>query len=183
MLHSFRKKISRSAIRWSILLLLSFIAAGAGRPVFNIADYGAKKDGSEPATDAFRQAIQAAKAAGGGTIFVPAGKYNSGPIELFSNMTLDLDAGATIAFPVAPIPFVNTRYLGVEALAPMPLIGGHDVENVAVIGRGTITTGDYEAWRKAYKDAYDEYLKLHKGAIATSGDESASANGPRSSPD
>jgi hypothetical protein len=178
MLHSFRKKISRSAIRWSILLLLSFIAAGAGRPVFNIADYGAKKDGSEPATDAFRQAIQAAKAAGGGTIFVPAGKYNSGPIELFSNMTLDLDAGATIAFPVAPIPFVKTRYLGVEALAPMPLIGGHDVENVAVIGRGTITTGDYEAWRKAYKDAYDEYLKLHKGAIATSGDESASANGP-----
>jgi hypothetical protein len=33
-------------------------------------------------------------------------------------MTLDVDAGATIAFPVMAIPFEKTRYLGVEALAP-----------------------------------------------------------------
>ena len=94
---------------------------------------------------------QAAKAAGGGTIYVPAGKYTSGPIELFSNMTLEIDAGATIEFPVAPLPFVKGRYLGVETLMPMPLIGAHDVENVAVTGRGILTTADYEAWRKAYR--------------------------------
>jgi polygalacturonase len=155
------------------------VAASSGRQLFNIADYGAKRDGSVLATEAFRQAIQAAKAAGGGTIYVPPGKYISGPIELFSNMILDIDAGATIEFPVAPLPFTKGRYLGIETLTPMPLIGGHDVENVTVTGRGTVTTGDYEAWRKAYKDAYEEYLKARKGVVSTHGDESGSANGPR----
>jgi polygalacturonase len=184
MLHSFRKKLFTIPTLWSILLTLPSctptyaLAAGSGRQLFNIADYGAKKDGSVPATDAFRQAIQAAKAAGGGTIYVPAGKYTSGPIELFSNMTLDIDAGATIDFPVAPLPFTKSRYLGVETLAPMPLIGGHDVENVTVTGRGVLTTGDYEEWRKAYKGAYEEYLKARKGVVSTGGDESGSANGP-----
>jgi polygalacturonase len=155
------------------------VAASSGRQLFNIADYGAKRDGSVLATEAFRQAIQAAKAAGGGTIYVPPGKYISGPIELFSNMILDIDAGATIEFPVAPLAFTKGRYLGIETLTPMPLIGGHDVENVTVTGRGTVTTGDYEAWRKAYKDAYEEYLKARKGVVLTHGDESGSANGPR----
>src|ERR1035437_1460160 len=155
------------------------VAASSGRQLFNIADYGAKRDGAVLATEALRQAIQAAKAAGGGTIYVPPGKYISGPIELFSNMILDIDAGATIEFPVAPLPFTKGRYLGIETLTPMPLIGGHDVENVTVTGRGTVTTGDYEAWRKAYKDAYEEYLKARKGVVLTHGDESGSANGPR----
>jgi hypothetical protein len=184
MLHSLRTERFTVPIFWSILLTLPScapncaFAAGSGRQLFNIADYGAKKDGSAPATDAFRQAIQAAKAAGGGTVYVPPGRYTSGPIELFSNMTLDIDAGATIEFPVAPLPFTKSRYLGIETLAPMPLIGGHDVENVTVTGRGILTTGDYEEWRKAYKGAYEEYLKARQGVVSTGGDESGSANGP-----
>ena len=161
-----------------LVLPLCAVAAGSGRQLFNIADYGAKRDASAPATDAFRQAIQAAKAAGGGTIYVPPGKYSSGPIELFSNMTLEVDAGATIEFPVAPLPFTRGRYLGIETLAPMPLIGARDAENVSVTGRGILTTGDYEQWRKAYKDAYESYLKAHHGVVSTGGTPSESANGP-----
>jgi polygalacturonase len=160
----------------AILLVSTALAAAPERGIFNVADYGAKP-GSE-ATEFFRKAIAAAKDAGGGTIFVPAGKYTSGPIELFSNMTLQIDAGAVIEFPVAPLPFSKSRYLGVETLAPMPLIGGHDVENVTVTGRGILTTSDYEAWRKAYPEAYAEYLKARNGAVSTHGDESMSANGP-----
>ena len=184
MSHSFCSKRFKVLTLWSFLLTLPSgtpncaSAASSGREVFNIADYGAKRDGSVPATDAFRQAIQAAKAAGGGTIYAPAGKYTSGPIELFSNMTLDIDAGATIEFPVAPLPFAKSRYLGIETLAPMPLIGGHDVENVTVTGHGILTTADYEAWRKAYKGAYEEYLKARNGSVSTGADESGSANGP-----
>jgi polygalacturonase len=180
-LHLSRPKIFKAVISWSILFAFdpcaphSALAAGSGRELFNIVDYGAKRNGAVLATNAFRQAIQAARANGGGTIYVPAGKYISGPIELFSNMTLDIDAGATIEFPVAPLPFTKGRYLGVEALVPMPLIGGHDVENVTVTGRGVLTTADYEAWRKAYKSAAEEY---QKGIVSTHGDESGSANGP-----
>ncbi len=143
------------------------MAANSGRQVFNILEYGAKNDASVPATQALQKAIAAAKAAGGGTIYVPAGKYISGPIELFSNMTLQIDAGATIAFPVAPLPFTRGRYLGVEALVPMPLVGAHDVENVTITGRGTLTTADYEQWGKAYGSA-----------ATTVADASGNANGP-----
>ena len=142
--------------------------AGAHLHVFDVVNYGAKNDGSANAADAFRAAIAAAKKVGGGTIFVPAGRYISGPIELFSNMTLDLDAGATITFPVAPLPFVKGRYLGVEALVPMPLIGGDGVENVAITGRGALVTGDYEAWGKAYGEPAAEVR-----------DDSGNANGPQ----
>ncbi len=138
---------------FSALLVCAVAATQAGAersPYFNIVDYGAQPNASSSATDAFRKAIQAAHAAGGGTVYVPAGKYISGPIELFSNITLDIGAGATIDFPVAPLPFVKGRYLGVEALVPAPLIGGTDVQNVTVTGRGTLVTGDYAAWGKAY---------------------------------
>ena len=69
----------------AVSLLLAAPAFCAG-PFFNILDYGARNDGSAPATEAFRAAIQAAKAAGGGTVYVPAGKYVTGPIELVSNL-------------------------------------------------------------------------------------------------
>lgn len=122
----------------------------SGRQLFNVVDYGADREGSRSSTEAFRRAIQAARGAGGGTIYVPPGKYTSGPIELFSNMTLEVDAGATIEFPVAPLPFEQTRYLGVEALAPMALIGGRNVENVTITGRGILTTKLYGDWARAY---------------------------------
>jgi len=142
-------------------------AANSGRQVFNIADYGAKPDSPAPATQSFQRAIEAAKAAGGGTIYVPVGKYTSGPIELFSNMTLEIDAGATLEFPVAALPFTQGRYLGVEALVPMPLIGAHDAENVTITGRGTIVTGDFWQWGKAYGGAAPKHT-----------DESENSNGP-----
>jgi polygalacturonase len=159
-------------------LAFSLFAQSSGRQVFNVADYGAARDGSSLVTDAFRKTIQAAKAAGGGTIYVPPGQYKSGPIELFSNMTLEVDAAATIEFPVAPLPFTRGRYLGIETMMPMPLIGAHDAENVAVTGRGILTTGDYEQWRKAYRETYEAYLKAHHGVVSTGGSESESANGP-----
>jgi polygalacturonase len=78
-----------------------------GRPVYNIMDFGAHNDGSGNAADAFRAAIAAVKKAGGGTVFVPAGHYVSGPIEMVSNMTLYFDAGAIVQFPAVMLPFTK----------------------------------------------------------------------------
>ncbi|HUV68548.1 MAG TPA: glycoside hydrolase family 28 protein [Terracidiphilus sp.] len=134
-------------------------------PFFNVIDYGAHNDGSAPATEAFRAAIQAAKKAGGGTVYVPAGNYVSGPIELVSNLTLYIDAGATIHFPATPLPFTPGRQQGIETLTPVPLIGGHDLENVAVEGRGTLTSSN------------TDWMNLH-GRIQPSASDPGSANGP-----
>ena len=120
-------------------------------PAFNILDYGAKNDGSALATDAFRAAIQAAHAAGGGTVDVPAGQYITGPIELVSNLNLRLEAGATVRFPATKLPFTHGRWQGIEAITPVPLIDGRNLENVTISGRGVLTTSQAD-WRKIMGD-------------------------------
>jgi hypothetical protein len=124
-------------------LLIGANAWGAG-PLFNVLDYGARNDGSAPATEAFRSAIQAAHAAGGGTVYVPAGKYVSGPIELVSNLVLHIEAGATVRFPAMRLPYTKGRTQGIETIGPAPLIGGYGLENVSITGRGVITTDNAE---------------------------------------
>ena len=122
-------------------LLLSANAFAAG-PYFNVLDYGAKRDGSAKSTAAIRSAIQAAKTAGGGTVYIPAGKYLTGPIELVSNLVLDIDAGAVLQFEATRegLSYTKGRLEGTDCITPVPLIGGHDLENVTIRGRGTITT-------------------------------------------
>ena len=118
--------------------------AWAAGPVFNIVDYGARGDGSTSATAAIRAAIQAAHAAGGGTVYVPAGKYVTGPIELVSNLVFEVGAGAVLRFDAsrAELSYTKGRVEGTDCITPAPLIGGHDLENVTIRGRGTITTNN-----------------------------------------
>lgn len=138
-------------------------AASRG-PFFNVLDYGARNDGSADAAPAIRAAIAAATRAGSGTVLVPAGHYVSGPIEMESNITLDFDAGAIVQFPAQVLPFTPGRQQGIETLTPVPLIGGHDLENVAVIGRGVLMSSNAD------------WMKLH-GRSKASGDNPGSANG------
>ncbi len=158
-------KCRRSAIERLPLLFLLAAPSWCAGAFFNILDYGARNDGSAPATEAIRSAIQAAKAAGGGTVLIPAGNYVSGPIELVGNLTLHLDAGATVRFPAARLPFIEGRQQGVEALTPVPLIGGRHLENVAITGRGVLASDNAE-WM--------ELMPREKGAASDPG----SANGP-----
>uniref|UniRef100_Q02B93 Glycoside hydrolase, family 28 n=1 Tax=Solibacter usitatus (strain Ellin6076) TaxID=234267 RepID=Q02B93_SOLUE len=149
----------------AILILAAAPGWAAAGEHFNILDYGAKNDGSAPATGAFRAAIQAAKAAGGGTVFVPAGKYTTGPIELVSNLVLYFDAGAVVEFPAQRLPFVKSRQQSIEALTPVPLIGGSNLENVTVAGRGVLKSNN------------EDWMKLMPRQKATTADP-GSANGP-----
>ena len=147
-----------------LLFFLGAAAWGAG-PAFNILDYGAKADGKTPITEAVRAAIRAAQAAGGGTVVIPPGQYVSGPIELVSNLTLDVEPGAVVRFPAQMLPFTEGRQQSIEALTPVPLIGGRHLENVAITGRGTLAS-DNAAW-----------MKLHPRDKGSSSDP-GSANGP-----
>ena len=64
--------------------------------VFDVTAFGAKGDGKTLDRDAINKAIEAAAAAGGGTVYFPPGTYLTGSIQLHSNLTLQLERGATI---------------------------------------------------------------------------------------
>jgi polygalacturonase len=107
---------------------------------FNIIDFGAVADGQTLCTKAFAAAVSAGTAAGGGTIYVPAGNYLTGPIHLQSNLTLNLDAGARLLFSrdSAVYPIIVSRWEGVERPVYSPLIYGVNLVNVALTGQGVI---------------------------------------------
>lgn len=109
---------------------------------FNILNYGAVGNGTTDCSNAFRNAIQACNAAGGGRVLVPgSGVYRTGKIHLLSNVELHVASGATIRFRTdtgAYMPTVFTRWQGIECYNWSPFIYAIDKTNVAITGTGTI---------------------------------------------
>jgi polygalacturonase len=123
------------------------------RCAFNVLDYGAVGDGQALNTQAIQSTIEACRAAGGGTVYVPAGAYVTGPIFFRSDVTLHLDAGAALlgSENLADYPVVNGRWEGIDRKTYAPLIAGSDLCNVAIVGRGAIN-GRGAWWWKMHKD-------------------------------
>lgn len=142
---------SRSAVA---VLALVFAGTGAGAAgliqrgpaQFDVRAYGAAGDGAAIDTSAINRAIDAAKAAGGGTVVFPAGTYLSGSIHLQSHVALFLEHGATIeAGPIdrapcdPPEPNAWDQYQDFgHSHWHNSLIWGENVEDVAIVGTGTI---------------------------------------------
>lgn len=155
------------------------IAAHA-QAVFDITHYGAAPSSAQPATEAFRKAIAAAYAAGGGTVYVPAGHYISGPIELVSHLRLEFGPGSVVEFPAQKLPFTPGRQQGIETLTPVPLIGGHDLEDVTITGSGTLVSSNAD-WMKLHPRAVGEANKTaisNEYATGKQVNDVGSANGP-----
>jgi len=114
--------------------------------VFTITDYGAAGDGQTLDTKAIQEAIEACSRAGGGTVYIPSGTYVTGSIFLKSNTTLFLEAGAVLwgSREIKDYPLIDSRWEGSSRKTHANLIGGDDLENVAVMGRGIIDArGDF----------------------------------------
>ena len=120
------------------------------RRSFEITRFGAAPGRDGDSTAAFRAAIDACHAAGGGRVVVPAGRFVSGPIVLRSNVNLHLSDGAVVAFsrdPRAYLPLVLTRYEGVELMNYSPFIYALEQENIAITGSGALDgQADAEHW-------------------------------------
>ena len=126
--------------------------------VYDVRAFGAVGDGVTKNTDAFRKAIAAAVAKGGGHVLVPAGRWVTGPIHLASNVNLHVAENAEILFSQDfkdYLPVVFSRWEGLELMNYSPLVYAKDCENVAVTGKGKLD-GRGQAWwpwKKTQKDA------------------------------
>ncbi|MFF1399975.1 glycoside hydrolase family 28 protein [Streptomyces sp. NPDC058287] len=108
---------------------------------FPVTAFGAVADGTTDNTAALRAAVQAAHAAGGGRVVVPAGTWATGPIHLLSHVELHVAAGATLRFSTNPadyLPTVYSRWQGIELMNYSPLIYAHGQHDIAVTGSGTL---------------------------------------------
>ena len=109
--------------------------------VFNVRDFGANADGKTSTTKELQKTIDACNAAGGGTVIVPAGSYVTGTLWMKSNVTLDIQAGATLlgSQEQDEFPIFQSKWEGEKAKPRRAaLISGEGVENVSLVGRGTI---------------------------------------------
>jgi polygalacturonase len=115
---------------------------------FDVRAFGAKGDGKALDTPAVNSAIDAAAAAGGGTVRFPAGTYRCFSIHLKSNVALYLDQGATILAadpaekdgqydPPEPNQWDQYQDFG-HSHWHNSLIWGENLENISILGPGRI---------------------------------------------
>src|SRR6185312_4095196 len=124
--------------------------------LFDVRTYGAVGDGKTVDSPAVNKAIEAAAAAGGGTVFFPAGNWLCFSIRLKSYVDLYLSQGATILAAESPLPGQTTGYNGGTYDAAEPkttydayqdyghnhwhnsLIWGEDIHDFSITGPGLI---------------------------------------------
>src|ERR1035441_9068130 len=80
--------------------------------LFDVRAFGATGDGKTVDSPAINRAIEAAAAAGGGTVVFPAGNYVSFSIRLKSHVDLYLSQGSAIIAADSPLRGQTTGYMG-----------------------------------------------------------------------
>ncbi len=142
-----RHKISPKSIFVVLILQTAFTGAFAGAQdastLCSPRAHGAKGDGVTKDTAAIQAAIDACEQHGGGTVRLTAGTYLSAPVVLKSNITLQLDKGATLLGSVDHADYpakTEFREPGLQSL-----VSATNASNVAITGDGVID-GSGETW-------------------------------------
>ena len=112
-------------------------------PGCNPRAFGAKGDGVSKDTSAIQAAIDACAKQGGGTVRLIAGTYLSAPIVLKSNITLQLDKGATLLGSPDHADYPPLVMFHLPDL--QPLVSATNAVHVAITGEGGID-GNGESW-------------------------------------
>ena len=120
--------MGRKITLFGLLILMSVYAHGQ---VFNIKEFGAVAGGQTLNTIAIQKTIDAAAAAGGGKVIVPAGVFLSGTIRLKTGVELSLDKDAVLLGSTNLSDYQkNNRWYA--------LVLADEQNDIAITGYGTI---------------------------------------------
>lgn len=115
---------------------------------FDIRNYSAVEGGTVINTKAIRKAIEAASAAGGGKVIIPAGTWLTGAIHLENNVNLFLTKGSELLFSQNTddyLPVVFSRHEDTECYKFSAFVYADGKRNIAITGEGTLN-GQGKPW-------------------------------------
>lgn len=98
--------------------------------VFDIQDFGARGDGKTLCTVSIQAAIDQCAAAGGGRVYVPAGRFLTGSLRMKSGVELRLSKKAVL--------LGSTRHADYGKNNWYALILAHGQRDISITGKGTI---------------------------------------------
>lgn len=116
-----------------LALLLGFglwAASLAAADAYDVRNFGATGNGRDKDTAAIQKAIDAAFAAGGGTVVFPKGTYLSGSIQLKSGVHLQLEKGTTLLGSPTRADYFKLNFFA--------LVWADNAEDIHISGPGTI---------------------------------------------
>ena len=124
-------------------------------------------------TKSIQTAIDKLARRGGGTVVIPAGTWQTGRIEVKSNINLHISEGATLQFSGLIkdyLPVVFTRDEGIEIYSLGAFIYAHDAENIAITGSGRIVgpTTDCEIYQNNKEKALNIEVICQNGEMPLS---------------
>jgi polygalacturonase len=124
-----------------IVVALSSLASVCCESAFivSVTAFGGRGDGTFDNAAAFTAAVSAVSAAGGGTVYVPSGRFLSSPFNLTSRLTLLLGNGAVLVgghnITAWPLLSALPAFPGGQRYAP--IIGCYNCSSVAIATNGT----------------------------------------------
>jgi polygalacturonase len=124
----------------TVILALSTVTSSA--LTVSIADRGAVRDGKTINTVAIQAAVDECARGGGGTVLVPAGVWETGSIELKSQVTLQLDPGATLRGSASLSDYPANGFKHLEMGDTTSLLWAIHRNDILVCGAGTIELTD-----------------------------------------
>ena len=146
-LRSIRNRhIAHSAVA---VLYSALACASHAATTCNVRAFGALGDGVRNDTHSLQAAIDTCAKRGGGTVLLTAGTYQSGPIVLKSDITLELASGATLLGSPAHSDYpaiTEFRAPGLQAL-----VSATNASHIAITGKGIINGNGESWWLMAHK--------------------------------
>ncbi len=134
------------SVRWLAGLLGLAVSACAAD--FVVTDHGAVGDGTTLNTAALQATLDAARAAGGGRVVIPAGTFRSGSLFLRQDVELHLAEGAVLlgSNELKDYPKRETRIEGHFEPWRLALINGSHLDGVRISGPGRLDGNGRVFW-------------------------------------